>query len=185
MDYYVTKEALESTIVELGRSPQDNGTIEMIITRPAIGERVLVDRGELTKADGLVGDTWLVRGSKATDDGSAHPDMQITLMNSRVLQSISPDRSRWPLAGDQLIVDFDLSHENLPTGQRIAIGRTILEITEVPHNGCAKFTERFGHDAIRFINGEEGRANRRRGIYAKVVQEGTISVGDVIKKIDA
>jgi MOSC domain-containing protein YiiM len=105
-------------------------------------------------------------------------------MNSRVIQLIAQDRSRWPLAGDQVFVDFDISHDNLQPGQRLAIGTAVLEITELPHNGCDKFTERFGHDAIRFVNSPEGRQLRRRGIYARVVQRGTICAGDKISKID-
>jgi hypothetical protein len=120
---------------------------------------------------------------KQANRRSAHPEAQITLMNSRVIQLLSGGRESWPLAGDQLFVDLDLSIDNLPAGQRLSIGSAVLEITAMPHTGCDKFTARFGHDAIRFVNSREGRAARRRGIYARVVQAGTIRAGDTISKI--
>jgi MOSC domain-containing protein YiiM len=109
--------------------------------------------------------------------------VQITIMNSRVIQAITQDRSRWPLAGDQLFIDLDLSADNLPPGQRIAIGTVILEISAVPHTGCAKFTERFGHGAIRFVNDSEGMRQRRRGLNARVIQAGVIGVSDTVSKV--
>lgn len=183
MDAHLTMTELEAGLMELGESPRDGGTLEMIVSRPAEGERVVMERGEMDVVQGLIGDNWQARGSRHTEDGSARPEAQITLMNSRVVQTVAGDRDRWALAGDQLYVDLDLSEDNLPAGQRIAIGTAILEITALPHTGCDKFTARYGHDAIRFVNSKEGRAQRRRGIYAKVVQAGTISAGDTISKL--
>lgn len=174
---------LEAGLAELSLSPRDHGKLEMIVCRPAIGERLVVERGELDRVNGLIRDNWKTRGSKNTEDGSAHPEMQVVLMNSRIIQLIAQDRSRWPMAGDQLFVDLDLSVDNLQPGDRLAIGSAVLEITSYPHNGCAKFTERFGQDAIRWVNSPEGKAARRRGIYARVVQAGTIAAGDTITKI--
>jgi MOSC domain-containing protein YiiM len=108
--------------------------------------------------------------------------MQIAIMNSRIIGLLAGDRARWPLAGDQLFVDLDISPDNMPPGQRFSIGDTLLEITEMPHTGCAKFTERYGGDAIRFVNSPEGRAARRRGVYARVIQGGSIKAGDRIVK---
>lgn len=183
MHPHLTMTELEARAVSSGPSPKDNGVLEMIVRRPDIGQREVLEEAQLDTEVGLVGDNWLARGSRHTDDGSAVPGAQLALMNSRVIAAIAPDRERWSLAGDQLFVDLDLSDENLQAGQRLSLGDTVLEITEVPHNGCAKFTERFGHDAIRFVNSPEGRALHRRGIYARVIQGGTIRVGDVLKKI--
>jgi hypothetical protein len=183
MDTHLTMTELLGELTREGNSPQDHGRLEMIVCRPDIGQRLVLERAELDAIDGLVGDNWRARGSRHTDDGSAHPEMQIAIMNSRIIQAIARDRSRWPLAGDQLFIDLDISHENLPTGQRIAIGTAVLEITPYPHFGCKKFTERFGHDVIRFVNAPEAKAQRRRGVYARVVQPGTICMGDDVTKI--
>jgi hypothetical protein len=180
---YLSLAEIETGLVEVGDSPQDKGTLEMIVSRPNVDERLVIEQAELDIVEGLIGDNWRTRGSGSTEDGSAHPDMQITIMNSRFMGIIAPDRSRWPLAGDQLFIDLDLSFDNLSPGQRITIGTAVLEITEVPHSGCAKFTERYGHDAIRLVNSKEGRRLRRRGIYARVIQSGSVAVGDTVSKI--
>ncbi len=176
---------IEVQLLELGKSPQDNGLLELIVSRPDLGERQVLEQAELNAEFGLLGDNWLTRGSRHTDDGSSNPAVQITLMNRRVIQAIEPDRDRWPLAGDQLFVDFDLSADNLPAGQRIRIGSVVLEISQEPHTGCKKFNERFGSEATRLVNSPAGRQQRRRGVNARVIQPGTVTVGDAIIKIDS
>lgn len=180
---HLTTEALEAGFLNMGQSPRDTGVIELIVSRPKSGERVMLDAAEIDVSAGLVGDNWLARGSKSMPDGSANPECQITLMNSRIAHLVSGDRALWQWAGDQLYVDFDLSIANLPPGQRIALGEVILEVSQTPHTGCLKFTERFGKDAIVWINSEQGRSERRRGVNTRVVQGGTIRVGDVIRKL--
>jgi len=175
---------LEAKFAELDPSPSDTGTVEMIVARPAVDERNIVETVELDTVEGLVGDNWKARGSRHTDDGSAMIEAQITLMNSRVIDLLAGEKTRWSLAGDQFFVDYDLSDENLPAGQRIQLGTAVLEISELPHTGCAKFTERFGSGAIRFVNSPAGRAARHRGLNARVITNGTVNTGDTISKID-
>jgi MOSC domain-containing protein len=177
--------ALESGLDEVRRSPKDAGSIELIVRRPAMEEREVLAQADLDPVEGLVGDGWRTRGSKATADGSAHPDMQITLMNARAAELITGDRDRWPLAGDQLFVDLDLSESNLPPGTRVEAGSALLEITAEPHRGCGKFSRRFGNDAMKFVNSTDGRELNLRGIYAKVISPGTVSPGDAVRKASA
>jgi MOSC domain-containing protein len=180
---FLTRDQLEAGLDEIRRAPADAGTLELIVRRPAVDERELLELGELTEADGLVGDTWKIRESTRTDDGSAHPDMQLNVISARLIALVSPDSGRRPLAGDQLHVDLDISEENLPPGSRLAIGDAVIEVTEQPHTGCQKFSSRFGLEALRFVNSPVGRHLRLRGLNAKVVQPGSITRGDAVRKI--
>jgi hypothetical protein len=163
-------------------APADGGRVELIVLRPDRDLRELVETAVIDQVEGVVGDSWRSRGSSSRPDGSANPEAQVTLMSTRVLAAIEPDRSRWPLAGDQLLVDADLSVANLPAGSRIAIGDAVLEVSETPHTGCAKFSARFGSDALRWINAPTGRELRMRGVNTRVVRGGTVRVGDAVRK---
>ncbi len=174
---------LEAGLGIIRQSPQDNGLLKLIVRRPKVDEREIVNEAELDLEEGLVGDTWKARGSKATPDGSANINAQITLMNMRAIALLAQDESRWALAGDQLFVDFDLSEANIPAGARIAIGSAILEVSATPHTGCAKFSERFGKDALKFVNSPDGKQLHLRGVNARVVQAGEIQVGNVVRKV--
>ncbi len=125
---------LEAQLDEIRRSPVDGGVLRLIVRRPALEERELVETAELDVEHGLVGDSWRVRGSKATADGSADPEAQITLMNARLAAAIAGPPDAWGIAGDQLYVDLDVSEANLPSGARIAIGEAVLEdLGHAPH----------------------------------------------------
>jgi hypothetical protein len=132
-----------------------------------------------------VGDSWNRRGSSRSIDGGPHPDMQLNIMNARAIALVAQSPDRWPLAGDQLFVDLDLSPANLPPGTRLAIGSAIVEVTAEPHTGCGKFVSRFGVDAMKFVNSTIGRELSLRGINAKVVQPGAIRIGDAVRKMPA
>jgi MOSC domain-containing protein YiiM len=180
---HLTTEQLEVGLEYVCQSPKDEGVLAMIVRRPQVGEREVLAQGELDLEQGLVGDTWLERGSSRTADGSAHPDMQLNVINARLLDLVAQDKARWPLAGDQLVVDLDLSEENLPPGAQLAIGAAVIEVTDQPHTGCAKFVSRFGADAMRFVNSPLGRKLHLRGINARVVLPGVIRAGDSVRKL--
>jgi hypothetical protein len=182
---HLTTAQLEAGLDHLRGSPTDDGTVELIVRRPAIDEREVLEEGHLDLAVGLVGDTWNRRGSRHTDDGSPHPDMQLNVTNARCIALLARTADRWSLAGDQLYVELDLSVDNLPPGTRLALGTAVIEVTERPHRGCAKFTQRFGLDAFHFVNSDVGRALRLRGLNAKVVVAGTVRRGDTIGKLAA
>ena len=179
----LTMKEFEAGLDDIRRAPRDEGLLELIVRRPGIGEREVVEEGLLDLNEGLVGDSWKKRGSSRTPDGSAHPDMQLNIMNSRVIALLAQDRARWQLAGDQLFINMDLSAENLPAGTRLQIGSAAIEVTPEPHNGCKKFVERFGLDAVLFVNSALGKELHLRGINARVVQTGLVRAGDVARKL--
>lgn len=182
---HLTLEELEAGLDGIRASPQEEGVLKLIVRRPRIEAREVLRQAHLDLVEGLVGDNWRVRGSSRTPDGSAHPDMQLNIMSSRVIALVARSPERWQLAGDQLFVDLDLSAANLPPGTRLALGSAILEVTDQPHTGCRKFVERFGADALRFVSSPVGRELRLRGVNAKVVQSGVIHVGDLVRKLQA
>jgi hypothetical protein len=180
---HLTTDQLTAALDDLRAAPPDGGTVELVVRRPAAGEREVLQVGTLDPAAGLVGDNWASRGSSRTADGSAHPEMQLNVINARLSALVAIDPDRRPLAGDQLHVDLDLSEDNLPPGTQLALGSAVIEVTAQPHTGCAQFVERFGRDAMRFVNSPIGRQLRLRGLNAKVVVGGTVSPGDQIWKV--
>jgi len=180
---HLTKEELEAGLEKIKQAPKDNGMLELIVRRPDIDQREILVEGELDSELGLIGDNWKTRGSSRTNDGFGHPEMQLNIMNSRATDLVAQDRSRWQLAGDQLYVDMDLSDENLPPGTQLKIGDAVIEVTAIPHTGCKKFVSRFGLEAMKFVNSEEGKKLHLRGINAKVVKPGTVHTGDLVTKL--
>jgi hypothetical protein len=180
---HLTTAQLEAALAGLSAAPKDSGRLDMIVRRPAVGEREVLQEGVLDLQQGLVGDTWRMRPSSRMPDRSPHPDMQINVMASRVIDLVAGQRDRWALAGDQLFLDMDLSTANLPPGTRLAIGGAVIEVTPQPHTGCGKFVERFGLDAMKFVNSPSRRSLNLRGINARVVQRGTVRVGDLARKL--
>lgn len=180
---HLTTAELEAGLENILRSPKDGGALELIVRRPRENEREVLEEGELDLSVGLVGDSWIERGSSRTADGSAHPDMQLNIINARAISLVAQDRERWPLAGDQLYLDLDLSRENLPAGTRLAIGDALIEVTPQPHTGCKKFVARFGLEAMKFVNSGVGRELNLRGINARVIRRGVIRVGDLARKV--
>jgi hypothetical protein len=180
---HLTTAELEAGLDTIRQSPKDEGVIALIVRRPQVDAREVLEEGELDLVEGLVGDTWKVRRSTRTPDGAPHPDMQLNVINARVIALVAQEKDRWPLAGDQLFIDMDVSQENLPPGTRLALGSAVIEVTDQPHTGCKKFAARFGLDALKLVNSPVGRQLQLRGLNAKVAQPGVIRVGDLVKKL--
>ena len=166
---------LEAGLASLMQAPREAGVLELIVRRPRSDEREVLDAAELDPARGLVGDRWAA--------GSALPLNQLTIMSSRVIALLAPERWFWPLAGDQLYADFDLSADNVPPGTRLRIGTAVVEASPEPHTGCKKFRARYGLDALRFIGARERQHLQLRGINAIIVTAGQARVGDPIVKL--
>jgi hypothetical protein len=181
---HATREELERGLEMLRRAPRLEGVLELIVRRPQVGAREILQEGQLHPDEGLVGDSWKLRRSR-TPDGLPNPETQLNVMSSRAAALVAREKERWALAGDQLFVDFDLSFANIPPGTRLAIGSAVLQVSEEPHTGCGKFLSRFGLDAQKFVNSTVGRELGLRGINARVIEPGTIRVGDVVRKLDA
>jgi len=180
---HLTMPELEAGLEEIRRAPKDEGVLELIVRRPAINDREILEEAELHLAEGLVGDSWKRRRSTSTPDGSPNPLMQLNIMNSRVTALVAQQRDRWQSAGDQLYLDMDLSEENTPAGTRLSLGSSVIEVTAPPHLGCQKFVARFGREAMNFVNSPLGKQLHLRGVNAQVIQGGIIRVGDFARKI--
>jgi MOSC domain-containing protein YiiM len=177
-------ETLETGLDAVRAAPADDGRVELIVRRPEVDARELVEEATLDLEDGLVGDNWHVKPSLKT--GAPNPDAQLTVMNARVTALVAgEDRERWALAGDQLYVDLDLSYRNLPPGTRLRVGEAVIEVTEEPHRGCGKFSSRFGVEALKFVNSAVGRELNMRGINTRIVTGGVVRTGDPVVKVSA
>jgi MOSC domain-containing protein YiiM len=179
--HHRSPEQLRAGVDHVRRSPRDSGRLDLVVVRPAPGERLELDEAVVDPGVGIQGDTWDQRGSSRTPDGGPNPEAQVTVMSSRAVDLVAGSRDRWALAGDQLYVDLDLSVENLPTGTHLLVGDAVLEVTAAPHTGCAQFKERFGVEALRLTATPDGRELRLRGINTRVVSGGTVRTGDAVQ----
>jgi hypothetical protein len=171
------------TYADLRAAPKDSAVVTLLVARPGTDLRETVTEAVLDAEEGMVGDDWMARGSWKTPGRPANVEAQLTLMSTRVLAAMEPDESRWPVAGDQVYLDLDLSEENLPVGTRLLVGDAEVEVTALPHTGCSKFAARFGQDALRWISTHEGRALRMRGMYVRVLRTGAVRVGDTVRRL--
>jgi len=174
---------LKAGLPDVLDSPRDNGPLQAIVVRPATNKRQHVNSARLTPEGGIDGDRWVHDSYYRLEDGRPDPRSQVSLMNARFLRLIARQDDAICLAGDNLVVDLDLSEENLPAGSRLAVGSVVLEISELPHTGCSKLASRYGDEARQFMNNARGKSLHLRGRYARVVVGGTISVGDIVSKV--
>lgn len=183
-----TTDELTAGLDHLRAAPAQVGTLDLVVRRPTDGEREVLSEGLLDEADGLVGDNWLSRATSRAVAEGRHLKAQVTVMSTRMIGLLADSDAERALAGDQLYVDLDISHANLPAGTRIALGDpedggAVIEVSDKPHTGCAKFKARFGEEAIGFVNSELGRELRLRGLNARVVRSGTVRPGDIARKM--
>lgn len=165
-------DALETSIAALTPPAPDSGSLRMIVRRLADGRREHPERVPLSPEQGVPGDGWNRRPPRRLD-------AQLAVIRFDLAQTIANGQSL-DLFGDNLFVDFDLSAENLPEGTRLRVGDALVEVTAYPHNGCAKFSARFGPAALRCVQAPETRNQNRRGIYWQVVEAGDAYVGAAI-----
>jgi MOSC domain-containing protein YiiM len=176
-------EAVDSGLDAIRASPENDGRVELIVRRPAVEDREVVDEATVDPELGLVGDNWSVKPSLKT--GAPNPDAQLTVMNARSIALVAGhDRDRWAQAGDQLFVDLDISYRNLPPGTRLQVGEAVIEVSAEPHLGCGKFSRRFGVDALKLVNSAVGRELNMRGINTTVVTGGVVRTGDPVVKLE-
>jgi MOSC domain-containing protein YiiM len=185
---YRTTAELERSLHELRAAPTEQGRVHLVVRRPGNGDREVLDEGYFDAADGLAGDNWLSRATSRAVAAGRHLDAQVNVMSARMVRLLADTAEEQAYAGDQLFVDLDISVANLPAGSRLAFGApgaggAVMEISQKPHNGCAKFTTRFGEDAMRFVNSEAGKELRLRGFNARIVESGPVRPGDVVRVV--
>lgn len=175
LPWHRSRSDLLAGLSDLAGAPKDHGPIALLLRRPAPGEREELDAAEIDRCIGLVGDDWSRRPRP-------DPDAQLTLINTRAIDLLAASRERWKLSGDQIYVDLDLSEDGLPVGSQLIVGTALVEVTAVPHLGCAAFTNWFGPAATAVVNGTEGRRLRLRGVNTRVLRSGRVTLGDVVAR---
>jgi hypothetical protein len=176
--------SLDQHLDHLRAAPSERGTLELVVRRPGAAVREVLDEGVLDVDAGLVGDNWLSRATSRAIAEGRHFEAQLNVMSARMVALLAETPEGRAEAGDQLYLDLDISHTNLPMGSRIALGDTaVIEVTAKPHNGCAKFIRRFGEEAAAFVNSPAGKELRLRGLNARVVTGGVVRPGDPVRKL--
>ena len=173
-----TFDQLEELWSQVTAPPRDRGSVRMLCVRVEPGVHLTPEAVNITVERGLVGDRWSANPWKDPDRES-----QVTVMNATVAELVAAGVQPLHEAGDNILVDLDIGFDNLPVGSRIRVGEALLEITATPHAGCSKFSERFGQDALRWVNWRHWRERRLRGVNTRVVESGRVRVGDPVERL--
>ncbi|HET6380384.1 MAG TPA: MOSC domain-containing protein [candidate division Zixibacteria bacterium] len=160
-------------------APREAGTVRGLCVRHPDGIHEAPEAVHITVEDGVVGDRWAHNWRARDPERTA----QVTLINATIADLVGAGRQPLETAGDNLIVDFDISEAHLPAGARLRVGEVVLEVSHVPHTGCSKFAGRFGQDALRWVNWRHWRERRLRGVNTRVVSGGTVRVGDRVERL--
>ncbi len=178
---HLSHDEIEECIVKVFASPKDEGAVEAIFIRPKMNERKSLQEAQLSPEKGVEGDRWVNLCWVKLKDGSSDPRAQVSLFNSRLMRLIAPDKKFWALSGDNFIVDFDLSAFH--PGQKINLGEAVIEVSDLPHTGCKKFAARYGAAVKNYLDSPKGQNLNLRGVYARILKAGKVSVGDTLNRI--
>ena len=174
-----TFDELETLWNAVPPAPRDRGSVRLLVVRRGPGVHDTPASVAVSVAGGVEGDRWAHGWRERDPERSA----QVTLMNASVTELVAAGRQPLHEAGDNVLVDFDISAEHLPPGSRLRLGEVVLEVSEAPHTGCSKFAGRFGQDALRWANWRHWRERRLRGMNCRVVTGGTLHVGDEVERL--
>jgi hypothetical protein len=180
---FVDLASLAAALPDVLSAPRTDGPIRLLCARPKPNQRTFPDSLTLTRATGVLGDFEASRPWLTLPDGSPDPRNQVSLMSARVLDLVWRSREPRLHPGDNIAVDLDLSHANLPTGTLLKVGTAILRVSDEPNDGCAKWKVRCGKDAYTWVRAKETASHRLRGIYCSVEQDGVVTLGDRISPI--
>lgn len=172
---HLSRAELDAALHALPPAPRETGQLALIVRRLANGTREEPESVRLTPEEGVPGDGWNRRPPR-------DPEAQLAVIQ-RDLAMLIANGQPLDVSGDNLVVDLDLSAANLPVGSIVQVGEAMVEVTPKPHDGCLKFKQRFGQDALKFVSDKATRERNLRGIYWRVTKAGEARVGDPIQVI--
>lgn len=162
-------------------APKDNAPIRSLCLRPGIGQRQFVDSLTMTVSEGIPGDRWLTNPWRKLADGSPDPEIQVSILPTRVCDLVWREGDRAPHPGDPIVADMDMGVDNLPPGSLIQAGSAVLEVSAIFNTACVKWRNRYGLESFRWINMDDHPRHRLRGILCAVREGGTVTRTDPLK----
>ena len=171
-DKHLSRDQLIAGLTALPPAPRDQGQVALLLARGPDGQRTLPESARLTVVGGMPGDRW-------ADSERYGPVYQLATTRIDIARLVANGQPL-ELHGDNLFLDLDLSTDNLPIGSRVRAGEALLEVTPKAHNGCKKWAQRFGLDALKLNMSPDYRPTHLRGIYFQVVEDGLVRIGDAV-----